>query len=234
MYNDISKESYDSLFTVTYEKPVNKCESYSRESTLNKKIEQNHIITRDDIAFSLEDDSDEDDSSFEEAAGGEDESSFDDAAGGDDFSDDSGGDSDFGDDSGFGDDGGDFGEGGDDSSSDDSSGDNNGIDTIDNNKGSSLNPFTQINQKMYHIDRLNELLNSINHSIDLYNVNYADWSEVEQLKELKSIVAEEQKSFIMQQNPENLIKLGLFYEQYDRIVQNISNKIVKINSNDKN
>ena len=232
MFVENLKESYESLFFNKYESVINNKEIKSCE---NKNIEQNDIISRDSDLFSLEDDENDGAGDFESAAddssGGSDEfggaddgsSDFDDS--GDSAGFDDSGDSDMSfDDSGDGDSG--------DSTS--NSGDNGGLDALDNNKGSSLNPFTQINQKTYHLDRLNELLNSIRHSIDLYNVNYADWSEVDQLKELGTIVANEQKSFVMQQNPENLIKLGLYYEQYDIIVQNISRKISKLNSNNKN
>jgi hypothetical protein len=232
MFEENLKESYESLFFNNYENNIDNKEIKSCE---NKNIEQNDIISRDNDLFSLEDDENDGAGDFESAAddssGGSDEfggaddgsSDFDDS--GDSAGFDDSGDSDMSfDDSGDGDSG--------DSTSD--SGDNGGLDALDNNKGSSLNPFTQINQKTYHLDRLNELLNSIRHSIDLYNVNYADWSEVDQLKELGTIVANEQKSFVMQQNPENLIKLGLYYEQYDIIVQNISRKISKLNSNNKN
>lgn len=232
MFEENLKESYESLFFNNYESNIDNKEIKSCE---NKNIEQNDIISRDNDLFSLEDDENDGAGDFESAAddssGGSDEfggaddgsSDFDDS--GDSAGFDDSGDSDMSfDDSGDGDSG--------DSTSD--SGDNGGLDALDNNKGSSLNPFTQINQKTYHLDRLNELLNSIRHSIDLYNVNYADWSEVDQLKELGTIVANEQKSFVMQQNPENLIKLGLYYEQYDIIVQNISRKISKLNSNNKN
>jgi hypothetical protein len=223
MNNETSKESYDSLFTPLF----NTNTKVHNKNIVNKKIEQKDIINRNQ-SFSREDE-EGDDSSFEDAA---EEPSTDESTANEGGGDESGGDD-------WGDEGSDdWGDSGDESGSDGSedsedNGDNEGINSLDNNKGSSLNPFTQINQKLYHIDRLNELLNSINHTIDLYNVNYAEWSEVDQLKELKSIVANEQKSFVMQQNPENLIKLGLYYEQYDKIVQNISKKISRINSNNK-
>ena len=230
MFEDIVKESYESLFETKFNKKENKNITFEK-----KKLEQNDITTRESLDFSMEDDDEAGDfeSAADESSGINESSSSDEFGGGDDSSSDNDmnfDDSDFDDDSG---------EGGDDSFEDDESGsddngEDEGLNTLDNNKGSSLNPFTQINQKLYHIDRLNELLNSIRHSIDLYNVNYADWSEVDQLKELGTIVANEQKSFVMQQNPENLIKLGLYYEQYDKIVQNISLKISRLNSNNKN
>lgn len=232
MYEKNDKESYESLFFSNYENHVSDKEEI--KSCENKNIEQNDIISRSNNDFSLEDDDNVGDfeSAADESSGGSDE-----FGGADDGSSDSSDDMNFEDSGDSGDSDMSFDESGDDSGSNDDStsenGDNGGLDSLDNNKGSSLNPFTQINQKTYHIDRLNELLNSIRHSIDLYNVNYADWSEVNQLKELCSIVADEQKSFVMQQNPENLIKLGLYYEQYDTIVQNISLKISKLNSNNK-
>lgn len=204
-----------------------------QESLSNESLEQNSInnsINGDDFSFEAEDE----DGSFEEAAdegsdtgdASDEPPSMDDMpdmdsdSGGDDFSDDSGsmdgGDSDMGDDSG------------------DSSSDDNGIDEIDNNKGSSLNPYTQINQKQYCIDRLNELEKSVNGAVEQYSSQYADWSEVDQLRELLGIIREQKRSFIMQQNPENLIKIGLYYDIYDKIVQNLVNKIEDRESNNKN
>ena len=144
--------------------------------------------------------------------------------GGDDggWGDDSGGDDGWGEDTGDGGDG-----------SGDGDGESSGIDVIDNNKGSSLNPFTQINHKIYTLDTLNALSNSIKNSLDLYNDRYADWSEVIQLNDLSEIVDEEKRSFMMQQNPENDIKLGLYLEQYKTIVQNISRRIKVLKSNNK-
>lgn len=138
-----------------------------------------------------------------------------------------------GDDSGGGDDwGGDSEDGGDDSGGD-GDGESSGIDVIDNNKGSSLNPFTQINHKIYTLDTLNDLSYSIKNSLDLYMDRYADWSEVIQLKDLADIIDEEKRSFMMQQNPENDIKLGLYLEQYKILVQNISRRIEGLKSNNK-
>jgi hypothetical protein len=62
---------------------------------------------------------------------------------------------------------------------------------------------------------------------------YADWSEVIQLKDLADIIDEEKRSFMMQQNPENDIKLGLYFEQYKILVQNISRRIEGLKSNNK-
>ena len=96
-----------------------------------------------------------------------------------------------------------------------------------------MNPFTQINQKIYQLETLNELRLSIKKTLDMYNSKYADWSEVCQLKELLKILDEERKSFMMQQNPENLLKLGLYHDQYDKLVQNISKRINKLVVNDR-
>ena len=200
----------------------------SIETVYNKLKEQNDINSQ-----STEDESD-DGGSFEAAA---DESSGSDNSSNESSSSDDSSATDLGSDDSF--DGGDddFSDLGGDSSDEDSASDNNGdkegLDSLDNNKGSSLNPFTQINQKTYHIDRLNELKCSISNAVDEYSALFADWSEVDQLKELLNIVSEEENSFIMQQNPENLIKLGLYYEQYEKIIQNISIKINRLKSNDK-
>lgn len=122
---------------------------------------------------------------------------------------------------------GDFGEGDMDSSDGGSDGSDGatGVDDLEKNRGSSLNPFTQINQKNYLIGELNELSDSIQHTITEYNNMYADWSELIQLRELKSMLDEERNSFIMQQNPENLIKLRLYMKQYETIVKKLSSMI---------
>ena len=188
----------------------------STESLEDKKIEQNDIIHQD-YEQSLEEET------FEDAAN-------ENSSGGD-----SGGD-------GLGDmedemdsldsqmdnmDNGDFG--GDDMDSSDGGSDGSdgasGVDDLEKNRGSSLNPFTQINQKNYLIGELNELSNSIQHTITEYNNMYADWSELTQLRELKSMLDEERNSFIMQQNPENLIKLRLYMKQYETIVKKLSSMI---------
>ena len=100
-----------------------------------------------------------------------------------------------------------------------------GVDDLEKNRGSSLNPFTQIYQKNYLIGELNELSDSIQHTITEYNNMYADWSELNQLRELKSMLDEERNSLIMQQNPENLIKLRLYQQQYETIVKKLSSMI---------
>ena len=188
----------------------------SIESLEDKKIEQNDIIHYD-YEQSLEDET------FEDAAN-------ENSSGGD-----SGGD-------GLGDmedemdsldsqmdnmDNGDFGDGDMDSSDGGSDGSDGatGVDDLEKNRGSSLNPFTQIYQKNYLIGELNELSDSIQHTITEYNNMYADWSELTQLRELKSMLDEERNSFIMQQNPENLIKLRLYQQQYETIVKKLSSMI---------
>ena len=188
----------------------------SIESLEDKKIEQNDIIHQD-YEQSLEDETFED-AANENSSGGD--------SGGDglgDLEDDM--DSldsqmDSMDDGDFGGDDMDSSDGG----SDGSDGDK-GVDELEKNRGSSLNPFTQINQKNYCIGELNELSNSIQHTITEYNNMYADWSELIQLRELKSMLDEERNSFIMQQNPENLIKLRLYQQQYETIVKKLSSMI---------
>ena len=188
----------------------------SIESLEDKKIEQNDIIHRD-YEQSLEEET------FEDAAN---ENSSDGNSGGDGLGDmedemdsldsqmDNMDDGDFGgDDMGSSDGGSDGSDGA------------TGVDDLEKNRGSSLNPFTQIYQKNYLIGELNELSDSIQHTITEYNNMYADWSELIQLRELKSMLDEERNSFIMQQNPENLIKLRLYQQQYETIVKKLSSMI---------
>jgi hypothetical protein len=80
---------------------------------------------------------------------------------------------------------------------------------------------------------LNELEKSVNGALETYSSQFADWSEVDQLRELLTIIREQKRSFIMQQNPENLIKIGLYYDVYDKIVQNLVEKIEGQASNNK-
>lgn len=184
----------------------------STESLEDKKIEQNDIIHHE-YEQSLEEET------FEGAAN--EDSSSDDGLG--DMEDDM----DSLDSQMDSMDDGDF-SGGDMDSSDggsDGSDGSSGVDDLEKNRGSSLNPFTQINQKNYLIGELNELSNSIQHTITEYNNMYADWSELTQLRELKSMLDEERNSFIMQQNPENLIKLRLYMKQYETIVKKLSSMI---------
>ena len=202
--------NHSSIFSTT--KKIEKADHFaSVESLEDKKIEQNDIIPRNyEQSF-------EDDETFEDAAN---ESAPDNESGNDDLGDidsemdslDSEMDGDFGDDM---------------DGADDNGGDSNvsGVDDLEKNRGSSLNPFTQIYQKNYLIGELNELSNSIQHTISEYNNMYADWSELNQLRELKQMLDEERNSFIMQQNPENLIKLRLYMTQYETIVKKLSSMI---------
>lgn len=235
-------EFYDDVFSIESlrrdeEKSKESLDIQSKEAIESNNIEQNDIISRETGSlYSLEDDG----GSFEEAAnegGGGGEGGTDDLeaefadmesefAGGDDGGGDSGGGDFGGGDEGGGDDG--FGDSG-----DGDSGGSEGTDVLDSNKGSSLNPFTQINQKLYLLETLNGLRSSVKSAVDQYKAQYAEWSEVKQLAELADILDDERRSFIMQQNPENMIKLGLYHEQYDRLVQNISKKISKLAVNDK-
>lgn len=209
----------------------------------NKKIEQNDInSTNKNYEYNLFSIEEGEEGGFEEAAGGGDE-------GGENQNPDGGAveepptddmmknePDENGEGGGMDDGSGDGNEGG----FGDDSGDNNGEngnndkkDVFDSNIGSSMNPFTQINQKIYQLETLNELRLSIKKTLDMYNSKYADWSEVCQLKELLKILDEERKSFMMQQNPENLLKLGLYHDQYDKLVQNISKRINKLVVNDR-
>lgn len=190
---------------------------YAEEDLILQKIyeEQTNVLNRDDFSFessfvqSVEAEEDEEMNSMDE--GFDDFDSMDDSM-------DSGSGDDMGGDGGF-----------EESGSDDMTGGGNGsaggVDDLDLNKGSSLNAFTQVNQKLYHIQELNKLLKSIRNTISRYNDIYVDWSELNQLKSLANIVDEERGSFVMQENPENLIKLRLYQEQYALIVKKISNMI---------
>lgn len=231
-----SFEYYDDLFSIELFNKPKENEEKPRNIDYENNKEQNHIISGESNTYSLEEDAEA--GSFAEAAeeseGGGGDDGF--GGGGDDGF---GGESDSSDDGfGGGDDGGDgFGgdEGGD-GAGDDGNGESESsdkVDVLDSNRSSTLNPFTQINQKLYLLETLNGLRSSIQNSIDLYNAQYAGWSEVKQLKELVDILDDERRSFIMQQNPENMIKLGLYREQYDRLVQNISKKISNLAVNDK-
>ena len=190
---------------------------YAEEDLRLQKIyeEQTNVLNRDDFSFessfvqSVEAEEDEEMNSMDE--GFDDFDSMDGSM-------DSGSGDDMGGDGGF-----------EESGSDDMTGGGNGsaggVDDLDLNKGSSLNAFTQVNQKLYHIQELNKLLKSIRNSINRYNDIYVDWSELNQLKSLADIVDEERCSFVMQENPENLIKLRLYQEQYALIVKKISSMI---------
>lgn len=190
---------------------------YAEEDLRLQKIyeEQTNVLNRDDFSFessfvqSVEAEEDEEMNSMDEGFDAFD--SMDDSM-------DSGSGDDMGGDGGF-----------EESGSDDMTGGGNGsaggVDDLDLNKGSSLNAFTQVNQKLYHIQELNKLLKSIRNTISRYNDIYVDWSELNQLKSLADIVDEERGSFVMQENPENLIKLRLYQEQYALIVKKISSMI---------
>lgn len=203
-------------------------ESQSKESVLPEKIntkptyedinEQKNIKSDEEYELSDEDLSFE--SSFVQSVedDGEEDGDF-----SDDFDDlddqmDEGGDDSF--DEGGGDDWGD--DGGSDGGTGGNTGSAGGVDDLDLNNGSSLNAFTQVNQKLYLIDELNKLITSIKNTISRFNDLYTDWSELNQLKDLAEILEEERGSFVMQENPENLIKLRLYQEQYAKIVNRLS------------
>lgn len=99
------------------------------------------------------------------------------------------------------------------------------INDIDKSAGSSLNPFTQVNQKMYLMDQMNLLYSSISNAIEKYTITYSETVELQQLRELLNIVGDERDSFIMQENPENIIKYELYMKQYETIIRNLTNKI---------
>lgn len=227
--------SLESLFeddTNFTNKSINSTENLSKIQSSEEKIEQNSIK----LAYSTEADDAEGD--FESAAsenssdnsqnsdsgnvnsdnedtdfgGSDDMPSFDDS--------DSGDDGDFGDDTGSDEDGA--------ASDNDATGNNEtdtGIDKIDGTAGSSLNPFTQVNQKMYLMDQMNLLYSSISNAIEKYAINYSETVELQQLRELLDIVGNERDSFIMQENPENMIKYELYMKQYELIIRNLTNKI---------
>ena len=203
-------------------------ESQSKESVLPEKTnikptyedinEQKNIKSDEEYELSDEDLSFE--SSFVQSVedDGEEDGDF-----SDDFDDlddqmDEGGDDSF--DEGGGDDWGD--DGGSDGGTGGNTGSAGGVDDLDLNNGSSLNAFTQVNQKLYLIDELNKLITSIKNTISRFNDLYTDWSELNQLKDLAEILEEERGSFVMQENPENLIKLRLYQEQYAKIVKRLS------------
>lgn len=177
----------------------------------NIKSDEEYELSDEDLSFessfvqSVEDDSEED---------GDFSDDFDDL----DDQMDEGGDDSF--DEGSGDDWGD--DGGSDGGTGGNTGSAGGVDDLDLNNGSSLNAFTQVNQKLYLIDELNKLITSIKNTISRFNDLYTDWSELNQLKDLAEILEEERGSFVMQENPENLIKLRLYQEQYAKIVNRLS------------
>ena len=164
----------------------------------------------DDQSSNNDENSDDSDTDF----GGSDEMPSFDEGSGDDF-----------DDSGS-DDSGDSGDG-EAASDNDSTGNNEtdtSIDEIDKSSGSSLNPFTQVNQKMYLMDQMNLLYSSISNAIEKYTISYSETVELQQLRELLNIVSDERDSFIMQENPENIMKYKLYVKQYEIIIKNLTNK----------
>lgn len=214
----------------TIDKSINSTENLNNIQSSEEKIEQNSIkleqsLEEDDSAGDFEAAADEQSSNNDESSsdndtdfGGSDEMpSFDDESGDDFDSGDSGSD-DFG------------GEGDDDSSASDNGTTGNNetdtsIDEIDKSTGSSLNPFTQVNQKMYLMDQMNLLYSSIANAIEKYTISYSETVELQQLRELLNIVSDERDSFIMQENPENIIKYKLYVKQYELIIKNLTNKI---------
>ncbi len=212
------------------DKSINSTENLNNIQRSEEKIEQNSIK----LEQSLEDD--EDIGDFEASAGenSSDSSSADNSDSSSDEDTDFGGSDDMPsfDDSGNGD----FDEGGDDlsdnddgaASDNDSTGNNetdSSITDIDKRTGSSLNPFTQINQKMYLMDQMNLLYSSISSAIEKYTISYSETVELQQLSELLNIVGDERDSFIMQENPENILKYKLYLKQYELIIKNLTNKI---------
>lgn len=210
----------------TINKSINSTENLNNNQSSGEKIEQNSIkleqsleeddsvgdfeAAADDQSSNNDENSDDSDTDF----GGSDEmQSFDDGSG-DDF-----------DDSGS-DDSGDSGDG-EAASDNDSIGNNEtdtSIDEIDKSSGSSLNPFTQVNQKMYLMDQMNLLYSSISNAIEKYTISYSETVELQQLRELLNIVSDERDSFIMQENPENIMKYKLYVKQYEIIIKNLTNK----------
>ena len=192
-----------------------------------EKIEQNSIkleqsLEEDDSAGDFEAAADDQSSNNDENSddsdtdfGGSDEMPSFDEESGDDFDDNDGSD--------------DSGDGGDGeaASDNDSTGNNEtdtSIDEIDKSSGSSLNPFTQVNQKMYLMDQMNLLYSLISSAIEKYTISYSETVELQQLRELLNIVGDERDSFIMQENPENIMKYKLYLKQYEIIIKNLTNK----------
>lgn len=211
----------------TINKSINSTENLNNIQSSEEKIEQNSIkleqsLEEDDSAGDFEAAADDQSSNNDENSddsdtdfGGSDEMPSFDEESGDDFDD-----SDGSDDSG---DGGD----GEAASDNDSTGNNEtdtSIDEIDKSSGSSLNPFTQVNQKMYLMDQMNLLYSLISSAIEKYTISYSETVELQQLRELLNIVGDERDSFIMQENPENIMKYKLYLKQYEIIIKNLTNK----------
>ena len=211
----------------TINKSINSTENLKNNQSSGEKIEQNSIkleqsLEEDDSAGDFEAAADDQSSNNDENSddsdtdfGGSDEMPSFDEGSGDDF-----------DDSGGSDDSGDSGDG-EAASDNDSTGNNEtdtSIDEIDKSSGSSLNPFTQVNQKMYLMDQMNLLYSSISNAIEKYTISYSETVELQQLRELLNIVSDERDSFIMQENPENIMKYKLYLKQYEIIIKNLTNK----------
>ena len=210
----------------TINKSINSTENLNNTQSSGEKIEQNSIkleqsLEEDDSAGDFEAAADDQSSNNDENSddsdtdfGGSDEMPSFDEGSGDDFDDSSS------------DDSGDGGDGGA-ASNNDSTGNNESdtsIDEIDKSSGSSLNPFTQVNQKMYLMDQMNLLYSSISNAIEKYTISYSETVELQQLRELLNIVSDERDSFIMQENPENIMKYKLYLKQYEIIIKNLTNK----------
>lgn len=212
----------------TIDKSINSTENLNNVQSSEEKIEQNSIkleqsLEEDDSMGDFESAADDNSSNNNDESNNEDT----DFGGSDEmpsFDDESGDDSDG--DDGL-DDSGDNGDGG--SASDNGVTGNNetdtSIDEIDKSSGSSLNPFTQVNQKMYLMDQMNLLYSSISNAIEKYTISYSETVELQQLRELLNIVSDERDSFIMQENPENILKYKMYVKQYELIIKNLTNKI---------
>lgn len=211
----------------TINKSINSTENLNNIQSSEEKIEQNSIkleqsLEEDDSAGDFEAAADDQSSNNDETSndsdtdfGGSDEMPSFDEGSGDDF-----------DDGGGSDDSGDGGDG-EAASNNDSTGNNEtdtSIDEIDKSSGSSLNPFTQVNQKMYLMDQMNLLYSLISGAIEKYTISYSETVELQQLRELLNIVGDERDSFIMQENPENIMKYKLYLKQYEIIIKNLTNK----------
>lgn len=211
----------------TINKSINSTENLNNNQSSGEKIEQNSIkleqsLEEDDSAGDFEAAADDQSSNNDENSddsdtdfGGSDEMPSFDEESGDDF-----------DDGGSSDDSGDSGDG-EAAGDNDSIGNNEtdtSIDEIDKSSGSSLNPFTQVNQKMYLMDQMNLLYSSISNAIEKYTISYSETVELQQLRELLNIVSDERDSFIMQENPENIMKYKLYVKQYEIIIKNLTNK----------
>ena len=210
----------------TINKSINSTENLNNIQSSEEKIEQNSIkleqsLEEDDSAGDFEAAADDQSSNNDENSddsdtyfGGSDEMPSFDEESGDDFDD------------GGTDDSGDGGDG-EAASDNDSTGNNEtdtSIDEIDKSSGSSLNPFTQVNQKMYLMDQMNLLYSLISSAIEKYTISYSETVELQQLRELLNIVGDERDSFIMQENPENIMKYKLYLKQYEIIIKNLTNK----------